>query len=188
MRRRVLAAMLLLPLALLLAGAETRRAGEGRSPAGAAGEAYATLSWDALLPPGWDPAAPLRGLDFSHLDDADPRAIAALERIRQAWDEAPLAPGLNGRKVRLPGFAIPLERQGDLTREYLLVPYFGACIHTPPPPANQMIHVIAREPVSGLQTLDAVWVSGTLGVGRVDMGLGMAGYRLVADLTRPYTR
>lgn len=149
---------------------------------------YRDISWDDLLPKDWNPMAAFKGIDFSRLQDNDPRAMEALEKIKQAWDDAPVTRALEGQRIRLPGFAIPLERQGRLTREFLLLPYFGACIHVPPPPANQMIHVIARKPVPGLNTMDAVWVSGTLTLHRAETGMGIAGYRLTGDTTLPYTR
>jgi hypothetical protein len=82
--------------------------------------------------------------------------------MRSAWDQAPVETALNGQKVRIAGFVVPLERKGEQILEFLLVPYFGACIHVPPPPANQIIHVIPDKPVSGMKTMDAMWVSGTL--------------------------
>ena len=65
-------------------------------------------------------------------------------------------------------------------RQFLLVPYFGACIHTPPPPANQIVNVITAHPTEELQMMDAVWVSGTLKTLRNDSLLGMSGYQLQA--------
>ena len=49
---------------------------------------------------------------------------------------------LDGATVRLPGFIIPLDARRDgVLDEFLLVPYFGACIHVPPPPPNQLVYV-----------------------------------------------
>jgi len=49
---------------------------------------------------------------------------------------------LNGSEVKIPGFVIPLEGDANTVTEFLLVPYFGACIHVPPPPPNQIIYVV----------------------------------------------
>lgn len=158
-----------------------------RSAAAVGETGYRDITWDGLLPKGWNPMAAFKSIDFSKLRDNDPRATAALEKIKEAWNDAPVETALSGQRIRLPGFAIPLERKGDLTNEYLLVPYFGACIHVPPPPSNQMIHVIAHKPVRGLNTMDPVWVRGTLLIHRADTGMGMAGYRLISDMTLPYS-
>lgn len=157
-----------------------------RSIAAAGETGYRDITWAELLPKGWNPMTAFKGVDFSKLRDNDPRATAALEKIKEAWNDAPVEATLSGQRIRLPGFAIPLERKGELTSEYLLVPYFGACIHVPPPPSNQMIHVIARKPARRLNTMDPVWVRGTLLIHRADTGMGMAGYRLISEMTTPY--
>ena len=54
---------------------------------------------------------------------------------------------LNDKDVRIPGFIVPLEyKESEIVTRFLLVPYFGACIHEPPPPPNQTIYVV-YEPV-----------------------------------------
>ncbi len=145
-----------------------------------------TLTWDDLLPPDWDPSAAFKGLDLASLDDADPRAMAALDAMRKAWDAAPVNHALDGQRVRIPGFVVSLDGGPGELREFLLVPYFGACIHVPPPPANQIIHVMPNRPVKNVRTMEAVWVSGTLGIGRSDTPMGRSGYRLQATEVTPY--
>jgi hypothetical protein len=103
-------------------------------------------------------------------------------------DNAPIVPALNGTRVRIAGFLVPLDGiKGQIT-EFLLVPYFGACIHTPPPPANQIIHVVPAKPYKLDQGMDAVWINGTLETTRAETGMGNAGYRMKADLVTPYKR
>lgn len=67
-----------------------------------------------------------------------------------------------GQTVRMPGYLLPLELDGNLAVEFLLVPTVGACIHTPPPPANQIVYVRypAGYPTESLFT--PVWISGEL--------------------------
>lgn len=69
---------------------------------------------------------------------------------------------LVGETVRIPGYLLPLEIRDQKATEFLLVPTVGACIHTPAPPPNQMVHVRYEEgfPVKGLFT--PIWVSGRL--------------------------
>ena len=147
---------------------------------------YKEVTWDNLMPKNWDPMAPLKGLKLDHLKDGDPRAIEALEKIRAAWNDAPIEPTLNGARIRIPGFVIPLERVGDKVSEFLLVPYFGACIHTPPPPSNQIIHVTVSKPISGMRTMDTMWVNGVMHAGKIDTEMGQAGYQLKAETVAPY--
>lgn len=149
-------------------------------------EPWPEIKWQALIPPDWDPRAQFKGLDYSRLQDSDPRAMEALEQLRAAWDAAPTNPKLNGQRLRIAGFAIPLERKGEKVTEFLLVPYFGACIHSPPPPANQIIHATSAKPLADMLSMDAVWAYGTLSVQRRNTDWGVAGYRLQVDKIAPY--
>lgn len=148
--------------------------------------AYQEITWEALIPITWDPSAAFKGLNFEQLEDSDPRAQQALDTMRAAWDAAPAEKSWDGKAVLLPGFIIPLERKGDWVSELLLVPYFGACIHSPPPPANQTIHVVLKTPMQHLKMMDAFWAKGTLKVTRGDSGMGFFSYRLYADSLQPY--
>jgi hypothetical protein len=69
---------------------------------------------------------------------------------------------LDGQIVRMPGYILPLEFSGKDITEFLLVPYVGACIHTPPPPPNQIVHVKSDKPVSNVTVFSPVWVTGRL--------------------------
>lgn len=160
----------------------------GRPPAAArtAPAEFREIVWDDLMPKSWDPAAVFKGLNLATLQDSDPRAMEALAAMQAAWKNAPVEAAMNGARVRIPGFVVPLERVREEIREFLLVPYFGACIHTPPPPANQIIHVLADPPLRNARTMDAVWVSGTLETVRADTAMGTSGYRLRAARIVPY--
>jgi uncharacterized protein len=163
-------------------------AGAGRTAQSAAPGTAAprTIGWEALVPADWDPMKDLKGLNLSILSDADPRATAALAKLREAWDNAPINPAVVGQTVRLPGYLVPLEETKDGLKEFLLVPYFGACIHSPPPPANQIVHVLPKAPAKGLRSMDTVWVTGVLTGTRTDSYMGMSGYRIEAIQVTPY--
>ena len=153
----------------------------------AAAGAPRTITWEALVPADWDPFKDFKGIDFQMLDDGDPRANEWLKKMRQAWDNAPVNPALVGQVVRIPGFVVPLEDSKDGLKEFLLVPYFGACIHSPPPPANQIIHVLPKSPVKGVRSMDTVWISGKLTTGKTDTYMGASSYRIEATHVAPYT-
>lgn len=155
------------------------------APAPATAE-FREVTWDALMPKDWDPAKLMQGLDFGQLQDSDPRAMEALEQMRKAWDSAPAEPSMNGARIRIPGFIVPLDAQKGEMKEFLLVPYFGACVHTPPPPANQIIHASAARPLKNIQMMEAVWVSGTMETARSNTDFGASGYRMKAEIVTPY--
>lgn len=72
---------------------------------------------------------------------------------------------LNGQTVRMPGYALPLEYDGMKVKEFLLVPWVGACIHTPPPPPNQIVYVEAMESFRSNSRFEPVWIEGVMRVG-----------------------
>ena len=184
-------------IALCLAGASAAQPRDGvpamkpplsatpSPPATRPGES-STITWEALVPADWDPFKDFKGLDFQLLEDGDPRANELLKKMRKAWDNAPVNPALVGQLVRIPGFVVPLEDGKEGLREFLLVPYFGACIHSPPPPANQIIHVLPRTPAKGVRSMDTVWISGVLATGRSDTYMGASSYRIEATQVTPY--
>lgn len=93
---------------------------------------------------------------------------------------------LEGIKVRVPGYIVPLDDETRTLTEFLLVPYMGACIHTPPPPANQMVYVkMTRGERVSFGLNDAVWVEGTIFVGRRSSPYGATFYSMTAtDVSR----
>ena len=118
--------------------------------------------------------------------DSDPRTDRLLLDMRATWDNAPTVGAMDGAVVKLAGYVVPLDGTGGELREFLLVPYFGACIHSPPPPANQIVHVTALRPLQGLRTMDAVWVSGTMNTARQSSIMGVSGYRIDAESVERY--
>ena len=156
------------------------------APPPAAAGAARTITWEALVPANWDPFKDFKGLNFQTLDDGDPRATEMLKKMREAGDNAPTNPAIVGQLVRLPGFVVPLEDSKEGLKEFLLVPYFGACIHSPPPPANQIVHVLPKSPAKGLRSMDTVWITGTVTTLRTDSYMGASSYRIEATSVLPY--
>lgn len=98
-----------------------------------------------------------------------------------------VVPELNGKEVRLPGFIVPLDLDdvGNI-RAFFLVPYFGACIHVPPPPPNQMVHVTVEEAFPLAAIWDPFWVEGTIRADQTATDLGVAGYTMRATKIEIY--
>jgi hypothetical protein len=187
---------ILVLLGLLIAATVSAQPGKSaKAPAngastGAIDGVYKEIAWDELVPKDWDPAKRFRNIDLGSLSDADPRAWEVLKIMKEEWDNAPVDESLDGRNVKISGFVVPIEEKGRAVTEFLLVPYFGACIHVPPPPANQIIHVISAKPIKRLGVMDAVWVSGQLKIARYArrtmMGTGASGYQINSTAVTPY--
>jgi uncharacterized protein len=147
---------------------------------------FKTIPWEALVPASWDAMKEFRNLDLQGLSDGDPRANEMMAAMRKAWDNAPVNAALVGQAVRIPGYVVPLETGPNGLKEFLLVPYFGACIHSPPPPSNQVIYVLPKAPPKGFRSMDTVWISGTLLKAQTDSFMGAASWRMEAVSVTPY--
>jgi hypothetical protein len=146
------------------------------------------VAWEELLPESWHPEEIFDTLGLDNFSDNDPRADKALEAFNEAWKNAPANPALHGQRIKIPGFVAPLdwENSGQL-KEFLLVPYFGACIHSPPPPANQIIYITMAAPLEGIKSMDVVWAYGTITVARNTSGdMGASSYSMTLDKAEPY--
>jgi hypothetical protein len=151
------------------------------SPSSTQPSQYQHIDWGMLTPPDWDSLKLLKGINLSKLQDSDPKAVELLKGVRDSWTNAPVVDELDNKKVTIRGYIAPLD--GDLghVKEFLLVPYFGACIHMPPPPSNQIVHVHLVAAVSMIGWRSAVSLSGKLEVSHSDTALGSAGYQMAAD-------
>lgn len=147
---------------------------------------------------GMRPAAvPAAARGDSVLADME-RAIAAGDPVTLDWKamaalnyktgEMPEAlRKLNGVVVRIPGFMVPLEDTETRVTEFLLVPYFGACIHVPPPPPNQMAHVLMqRNQIVEVNLWDPIWIVGKLRIENVESPYGMVGFQVTGERILPY--
>ena len=92
---------------------------------------------------------------------------------------------LDGKRVHIGGYIVPLDFDATRVTEFLLVPFVGACIHVPPPPANQIVYVKIEQGFDVQGTFDPVWVTGTLKVTPTFTGLAEAGYSLEAEKVEP---
>jgi uncharacterized protein len=94
---------------------------------------------------------------------------------------------LDGQKVRLPGYTVPFDYGSDAqVEEFLLVPYFGACIHAPPPPPNQTVFVVAQSPIKLRDLAQAVWIEGTIHTQTQESELADAAYTFKLETVETY--
>lgn len=155
---------------------------------GAGDPAFRQTKWEELIPAGWNPSDAIKVLQQrgKALNDGDPQAISLLSKRREILNNAPTNPAMDKASVDIPGYVVPLDQNENGTSEFLLVPYFGACIHTPPPPSNQIIHVWLASRAKGFRTMDTVWVEGILHIRRADSAMGSSGYVMDANHINKY--
>lgn len=145
-------------------------------------QGYRELAWEEMVPPGFRPEDIMAKYQdqLNQLQDGDLAAMDLYDQMQEEFMNAPINDELNAQMVKLPGFIAPLEYQDDTITEFLLVPYFGACIHVPPPPANQTVYITTAEG-SGVNVRDSyspVWVTGELVTDGETTDIGVAGYRI----------
>lgn len=94
---------------------------------------------------------------------------------------------LNETKVRIPGYTVPFEfgANAEIT-EFLLVPYYGACLHAPPPPPNQTVFAMTEEPIKLRNLAQAVWIEGTMYTQTQESELADAAYTIRVDKVETY--
>ncbi|WP_376697465.1 DUF3299 domain-containing protein [Wenzhouxiangella sp. EGI_FJ10305] len=163
MKRKIILAVAILGLLLTASGAanETRE-----------------IEWMDLMPEeekmAWDEAS----------ENVDHSGYASAEEF-QSWETVG---ELDGQKLRIPGFVVPVETDGEGRLEtFFLVPYFGACIHVPPPPANQIIYGRLDEPIEMVNIWDAFYMEGTLKIEEVSNETADSAYTMAVDSLKPYS-
>ncbi len=152
-------------------------AGSAILPRAAFAERVIDLEWEDLLPKG-ETTIPrgLRSLiehDGPDLSSQQPASTG----VRSDW---------NGQIVRLPGFIVPIDTVGTAVTAFILVPYVGACIHVPPPPANQLVFVTTERPYETAGLYSPVNVTGMFGISAMSTHLAQIGYALSAEKIEPF--
>ncbi|MDN2483503.1 DUF3299 domain-containing protein [Vibrio agarivorans] len=132
---------------------------------------YQALHWFDLIPE--DQVTYQMQLDeFEHVAAAGPQA--GLSQVTMRSD-------IEGKSVKLAGFVVPLELDVNNVYQFLLVPYHGACIHVPPPPANQILHVTTDTGLPIELTHDPIWVEGSIMTTAMEFDVAQVGYSLAMD-------
>ena len=135
------------------------------------------LEWSDLLPEG-TPQIPRALSALIEHDGPDmSRQQPASTGVRTDW---------NGKIVRLPGFIVPVDTVGTAVTAFILVPFVGACIHVPPPPANQLVFVTTEKPYESDGLFAPVNVTGMFGVSAMSTHLAQIGYALSAEKIEPF--
>jgi len=144
--------------------------------------AYQTLSWDDLVPENYRPDKVLGKYQaqITAAAEGSPEERALYAKVMEELNSAEGNPALDGKTVRIPGFIAPLDTHQKMVGDFLLVPYFGSCIHSPPPPMNQTVLVSPEADKSVLMddVYRPVWVIGELKVESTKTDLAMAGYQI----------
>lgn len=136
------------------------------------------ITWDDLIPPG---------VPYSEIL-AEGEMDARNDIWRPIFDAnaTKLNPVLDGAYIKMPGYIIPIDLSTKGVTSFVLVPYVGACLHTPPPPPNQLVFVTTQTPWPSEALWDAVWVTGLMQHEIQSTEVADTGYVLKADQMEVY--
>lgn len=156
-------------------------------------QGYEDIDWTELMP-AEDLSALLNRPAF--LDDiADGSAQDSLDSFQQrqledeqaqqyqaALSSTRVIQGFDGKAIRIPGFIVPLAQNEDkeVTR-FFIVPYFGACLHMPPPPPNQILYVESEQGITLENLYDPYWFEGVVSIEQKVDAMGTSAYSLALD-------
>ncbi|MFK7874759.1 MAG: DUF3299 domain-containing protein [Paracoccaceae bacterium] len=147
-------------------------------PTAALSKDYIDLEWTDLIPEG-QPIIPPVIQDLIQHDG--PPSMSSEQPpsygVRTDW---------NGAVVRLPGFIVPIDYSGTGVTAFILVPFVGACVHVPPPPANQLVFVTTQKPYESSGLFEPVNVIGMFGTASTSTQLADIAYALSADHIEPF--
>lgn len=141
-------------------------------------DGYADVDWTDLMPRD--------ELDALRRGDAPAIEHRGARRMTQSGSFHTVST-YTDRRIRLAGYVVPVAfDEAERVREFLFVPYFGACIHVPPPPPNQLVHVVLAQPVRAPDPWEPQWLRGTLRHERVDGDIASAAYVMDDASLAPY--
>jgi hypothetical protein len=152
-----------------------------------------TITWEELMPEGEEER--VLKLYEAYYATVGAQGDAGAVAEGSAADSMPqigtfnTVQALNKRLVRMPGYIVPFDFDAkDSYKEFLLVPYFGACIHTPPPPPNQIVYVSTKTPVKIKDIWAPVWIEGVMSTDKHENELGNAAYTLAMTKLEAYEK
>jgi len=156
-----------------------------------------TVEWTDLMPEAdldvlLNPPEYLMNIDEGSAEDQKMfeqlSSGEAQDRYQQALLSTDVRDEFDGRQIRIAGYLVPLEfDSAEVVTQAFLVPYFGACIHVPPPPPNQMILLNAEDGVSLDDMYNPYWVEGKVSTTLHENDLGTSAYAMNVDSYELYS-
>ena len=141
---------------------------------------YKEVTWDDLMPESWVPSVTEDQAFFE--GETFDGTVVELPKT----EFSPIVNTLDKQKLKLPGYMIPIKFNASSVSEFLLVPYVGACVHTPPPPENQIVYVSLKKPLVTQDLWAPVWVSGTMKAQLSMTKYATAGYHMTEAVMEVY--
>ncbi|MFL2782645.1 MAG: DUF3299 domain-containing protein [Rhodospirillales bacterium] len=155
------------------------------------------ISWEDLSPAKdgvnmiFDGTGEMRGIpDVSEFDGSKEildQFLDDMKYVKESQGENGLINiKLNGKRIKIAGYITPIAFDGENITEFLFVPYRGACIHVPPPPANQIIYVKEAKGLKAYEMWSPFWITGILDANSISTIVADVGYSIKEATVSPY--
>lgn len=160
---------------------------------------FETIEWPDLMPPEvlailLNPPEYIAEIEDGSAEDqiSSQMKSAVNQSEEDAYQKALVSTDVNenldGAMIRIPGFVVPLEFDEEQTiSQFFLVPYFGACLHMPPPPPNQIILVNAPKGIQMSALYDPFWIEGQLSTSFQENDMATSAYAMQLKRIEPYS-
>lgn len=153
---------------------------------------YKEMKWEELMPSGAAAKAlaeskmPIHTSPNFMSEDLAPNEYQ--KEMKKQQQSAVVRGDLKDKLIKIAGFTVPLQtnEDGALT-EFFLVPFVGACIHVPPPPTNQIIHVTYEKGFKLQLMSQPVWIYGKIQTDAVQTDIADSGYEMKAEKVEAYS-
>lgn len=159
---------------------------------------YNLITWDELLPSSDLQALRAGPTSFLPSEGSSTDTISSpltMKRAkpRDAYERALVSVGVrseyNNKKIKLPGFIVPVDIQGEgETKTFFFVPYFGACLHLPPPPPNQIVYAKFAKGYKVSDLNQPYYIEATLHTEENQSNLVTSAYTATVSKIYPYDR
>lgn len=136
------------------------------------------LNWSDLMPKDYLPEIENFGYNWESKN----------QLLHKAQKTIPVVTELSGKEISLVGYVVPLSHDDKAIYEFLLVPFFGACIHVPPPPANQMVYVLPKYPLLIKESWDPIVINGLVLAETIASEYGKIGYVMNEAILTAYDK
>jgi hypothetical protein len=162
-------------------------------------QAFETIEWTDLIPPEvleilLNPPQYVTEIEDGSVEDQissqmqNSLAAASDDKYQQALASTEVNADMDGAMIRIPGFIVPLEFDDEeIVTQFFLVPYFGACLHMPPPPPNQIIMVDSPKGIALEELYTPFWISGEISTSIVETDMATSAYSMKLHEYEQYT-
>ena len=141
---------------------------------------YELDDWSKLIDPSFDQAkiVSFYKQKVSKVKEGSKEERAIYAQMQKALKAAGNNKAVDGKTVKLSGYIVPIDIDGEMVNKFLFFPNAAACIHVPASPANQTIFVTTKKG-KGVMMEDAyenITVWGTLKLQHTEVANGTASY------------